>query len=417
MTERTLTPSQLPQLVPTILAGHHVVALTPASNDASWAARATWMLARAAASSGRRVLLVDLGLQGASLDDGANNPTGGGIAEAFSSNRDLQDFVAEQEVAGLHYIGRGTQANDLGAVWSSDRWTRLARGFASEDALLLLAAPPAALAALEIADLAIIVIAPEGFSATSPTFPGITNRLAAGTPLLGVIVREPRPRPSQPIRRPSGARPRPRRNSRAVTGIVGAIAVIVVALMVLSRNSGTEPARAMARRDRTAPATAAMAGRDNPADSLFYSVQVAAHNTLAQAMSHAGEIERLGHLAVVSPTRTGNQGIWYRVLVGALPTARAADSLLQTLWRDGTLERPQGTILRTPDTYRLRASREDLPGLRAQGIPAYIVLSPDKTDLVYVGAFDLAEQASNTDSLLSSAHLAGTLVRRTGSSQ
>ena len=105
------------------------------------------------------------------------------------------------------------------------------------------------------------------------------------------------------------------------------------------------------------------------------------------------------------------------MLVGALPTARAADSLLQALWRDGALERPQGTILRTPDAYRVRASRDDLPGLRARGIPAYIVLAPDKTDLVYVGAFDLAEQASNTDSLLSSAHLAGTLVRRTGSSQ
>src|SRR5512144_2377570 len=113
------------------------------------------MLARAAASSGRRVLLVDLGLEGATLDDGAVNATGGGIAEAFGSNGNLQDFAEEQEVAGLHYIGRGTSAGHLGTVWTSERWARLARGFASEDALLLLAAPPGALASLAIDDLAL----------------------------------------------------------------------------------------------------------------------------------------------------------------------------------------------------------------------------------------------------------------------
>jgi hypothetical protein len=105
------------------------------------------------------------------------------------------------------------------------------------------------------------------------------------------------------------------------------------------------------------------------------------------------------------------------VLAGALPTARAADSVLQRLWDAGLVERPQGTILRTPDTYRLKASRNDLRGLRARGIPAYIVQAPDGTEQVLVGAFDLVDQASTVDSLLGSASLGATLVRRTGSSQ
>jgi hypothetical protein len=119
----------------------------------------------------------------------------------------------------------------------------------------------------------------------------------------------------------------------------------------------------------------------------------------------------------VTPVQVGNQGVWYRVLVGALQDAHAADSVLQDLWQNGVLERPQGTILRAPQAFRLRASRGDLAGLRARGIPAYIVLALDRTDQVYVGAFDLAEQARAIDSLLTAADLSGTLVRRTGFSQ
>jgi hypothetical protein len=264
-------------------------------------------------------------------------------------------------------------------------------------------------------ELAIMVMAPEGYSPSGASFPAINDRLSQGAVLAAVIARESRPRVTPSARRT--ARASSRRGGRTVGGLVGVAVVVAGAVIVLSRSSGTEPARAMARREHATPPAPPAVTQDSPADSLYYSVQVAAHNTLAQAMLHAADIERKGHLAIVSPTRTGNQGVWYRVLVGALPTARAADSLLQTLWQEGALERPQGTILRTPDAYRLRASRDDLPGLRARGIPAYIVLSPDKTDLVYVGAFDLAEQATSTDSLLGSAHLTGTLVRRTGSSQ
>jgi hypothetical protein len=112
--------------------------------------------------------------------------------------------------------------------------------------------------------------------------------------------------------------------------------------------------------------------------------------------------------------------LWYRVLAGALPTARAADSLLQALWRSQRVDRPQGTILRTPEAYRLGRrlppadAEADARGLRGRGIPAYIVGAPDGTARVYVGAFDLPEQAHAVDSLLSAAGVTGTLVQRMG---
>jgi hypothetical protein len=103
-----------------------------------------------------------------------------------------------------------------------------------------------------------------------------------------------------------------------------------------------------------------------------------------------------------------------------LPTARAADSLLQALWRGRRVERPQGTILRTPEAFRLgrrlpvEDAEADARGLRSRGIPAYIVGAPDGTARVYVGAFDRPEQALAVDSLLTAAGITGTLVQRMG---
>jgi hypothetical protein len=416
MTGRRITPAQLPQLGSILFANHHTIALTPATDDAAWAAPAIWAAARAAAAAGRQVLLVDLGLESPGLDQGAIRLNPRGIAEAFTGDLQLHDVAAEQEVAGLHYIGRGATGGDPASLWNSDRWARLARGFASQGALLLLAMPPAALAALRLDGLALMVFAPSGYDPAGGTFPRIAERIAAGAPLIAVVARTA---PASRISSPSRARRVPRRKNRspALAGIAGLIVVLGAGAVLWGRRAEkaslqeTRPARV------SAPAVSVPPPAPDPADSLYYSVQVAAHDQLAQAMAHAAEIEKTGRIVIVTPVQVGNQGVWYRVLVGALQDAHAADSVLQDLWQNGVLERPQGTILRAPQAFRLRASRGDLAGLRARGIPAYIVLALDSTDQVYVGAFDLAEQARAIDSLLTAADLSGTLVRRTGFSQ
>ncbi|MBI4502227.1 MAG: SPOR domain-containing protein [Gemmatimonadetes bacterium] len=285
MTGRTLTPTDLPELVPTLVASSHVIALVATTSDDHWASQAGWAFARAAASSGRRVLFVDIGIGPAHLDAGA------------------------------------TEMASLGVE-------------------------------------------------------------AAGS-------------------------------ARVSTAIFAAVGLAVALALVWSRSSGMDLSRSD-RRARLATARVPDPRTQESADSLYYSVQVAAHNTLPEAMVQAEQLERDGRVAIVSPALLGAQAVWYRVLIGALPTARAADSVLQELWQARLLERPQGTILRTPEAYRIRARGADVTALRGRGIPAYIVPAADGTTLVYAGAFDVAEQALMIDSLLASAHLTGTLVKRTG---
>jgi hypothetical protein len=112
--------------------------------------------------------------------------------------------------------------------------------------------------------------------------------------------------------------------------------------------------------------------------------------------------------------------LWFRVILGALPTAGGADSLLRTLWRRGVVERPNGTVLRTPHALLVRrdatadAAGATAEGLRRQGVAAYIVPAPDGSALVFVGAFETPDQASAADSLLGLTGLQATLAYRMG---
>jgi cell division septation protein DedD len=149
-------------------------------------------------------------------------------------------------------------------------------------------------------------------------------------------------------------------------------------------------------------------------------VQIAAFDQPDQALSYARGAPREASPATVSAVRLGHQGLWYRVIVGAFATASGADSLLRALWDRGTVERPNGTILRTPQAYLIEhqasaeAAAERVEGLRRQGVAAYIVSAPDGSAQVLAGAFEGTDQAGAADSLLRLQGLRATLVQRMG---
>jgi cell division septation protein DedD len=84
------------------------------------------------------------------------------------------------------------------------------------------------------------------------------------------------------------------------------------------------------------------------------------------------------------------------------------------------VDRPQGTILRTPLAYALgafpsaRDARKAAEGLRERGIPAYIVPEADGTARMLLGAFEVPEQAHTADSLLTALGVRGVLITRIG---
>jgi cell division septation protein DedD len=156
-------------------------------------------------------------------------------------------------------------------------------------------------------------------------------------------------------------------------------------------------------------------------DSLPYSLQVAALNTLDRAAEYAVALENRRLVAAVTPIRIGGS-IWYRVILGALPTAADAEAALVGLWRDGLVERGEGAILRTPQAFDLGvresdAAWEETQMLRERGIPAYSVEASLGTARIFVGAFETPDQAAVVESLLMAAGLTATLMTRTGSAR
>jgi cell division septation protein DedD len=421
MIPRDLLRAHLPQTVPTLLADHSVVVLTFVTADEAWAVHAAWDMARAAARAGRRTALVDLSLEHPTLHESAVEAVEEGIVDAFLFETSLNHVARAQNVAGLHFIGAGTMAPNPREVWGHKRWTPLARGFAKEGALMLLFVPVVALPYLTAPADGVCVLADEGLDTGTGALPEIGQLAARGAPLLGVVTER------------SGEGRRTRIMHRAMLPRTRSLTPALATAVVLVASLGTGgyllgKGRRAVGGDRPRPAAAAQpvspgADADNrrvAGDTLYYSVQVAAFQVLSQAMALARDFERSGFLAPVTPVQSGSEGIWYRVLVGAVASPGAADSMLRELWRLGLVEQPQGSILRTPEAFALGVwssvaeAREALRGLRDRGIPAYIVPRPDGTARLYMGAFTGADQADAADSLLARAGLQRTLVARSG---
>ncbi len=457
MTPREVSSAHFPTLAATLLADHTVVALTPATSDFPWATDVAWEAARALARAGRRVGLVDLCLDQPVLHRRASHATEEGIVDALVFGVSLT-HVAKEEERNLYFLAGGSTPPDAEVVYAHERWRRLGRGFRQEGAILLLFVPPSALGRLQ-ADLdGIVVLSPGGYAVGTPAFPAIGERVAAGVPLLAVV-RQGRASGQVASVRPSrvsASHPpltRRRRPSRAPLLGLALAAVVVGGLTVLALRSrsralprqaaapaatpttAAEAATPTTAAEATTPPTAAAAAppptaaaartpaaapaRADAGDSLFYSVQVAAYNQADQATAHAARLARAG-AATVSPVRVGGQGMWYRVMVGALPTPAAADSLLRWLWQQHLVEEPNGTIRRTLLANALAESASPAEaerlaaGLRRRGIAAYIVPAPGGLARVLAGAFEAPDQARAADSLLRLAGLSSTIVLRTG---
>lgn len=421
------------------LEGHTAVAVIPATDNIAWATNKTWSVARSAAATSHRVALVDLSVQRPVLESGAVRTSEEGIVDAFVYDASLTRIAQPQDVPGLHFLGVGSPTVRPQEIWGNPRWEKLANGFKSQGALLLLFVPPQAVPHLALRPDGLIVLAPEGLDPAGPMFHGLEKWLNEGVPLLGVLT-EDTPAPPEPSTEPTAepdTTPTHRARStgtrwnpatwnvgtrRWVFGMVVMVGLVAGAWAVI-RNGGTTslpaaepsppPAAVSDDAAQPEPPTAAAA-----ADSLFYSIQVAAFNTWDRALQHATDLESASLPAAVTPVRLGS-AVWYRVLMGALLTSTHADSALRGLWADGLVEADQGTILRTPQAFDLgmwesaAQARDEAARLRAEGIPAYTLAAPLGTRIL-VGAFENPDQAAVIQSLLTGAGLTVTLTTRTG---
>jgi hypothetical protein len=420
----TTSPRQLPlsrlgHLIPPLVESQALVALVPTTADLVWAAKAAWDIARIAARGGRRVALVDLGVEEPSLHQTVGLTPSDGIVDAFEYGVSLAK--AAHEVDGVFFIGAGSYTASAGDLYAHPRWRKLQAGFRSEGALLLLFISATGLGKLSAVADGAIVLAPEGLDPASAVGQELALVVERGTPLLGVARDRWMPTPSatpafdpppEPSHRPRGAR------AAVVTLVLAGAAVGGWALFATATESFLSPSREptpsppittpVPRPESTPPARPPAR-----ADTLGWTIQLAAYGAAANALAHADRLaNENGISALVSPVQQSGAGtVWYRVLAGSYASREAAAAARDELWRRGTTARGIGDLLRAPYSFA-PATDTSLAALRRRGLPAVRWRSR-----VLIGAFETPEQAAFTEATLTRARVRATLLPRVGTAQ
>jgi cell division protein FtsN len=418
MTHRALPRSRLGNLIPALVESQALVALVPATGDLGWAAHAVWDVARAAVHEGRRVALVDLWIEEPRLHEVVGCTPSDGIVDAFEYGVSLSK--AAHQVDGVFFIAAGSYTPSRGELFGHDRWKKLQAGFRSEGALLLLYLSAGALARLSAVPDGLLVLAPDGFEPESSIGQGILATMERGIPLLGVVRERWTPPPAQAPPEPAPAGrgrasgevglPRPAQRPRRRA----ARPVVVVATLAAGAAGGWGLLARDTRQPRVVPpptppaVSRAQAPAPPRADTLAWTVQLAAYGTLSKALGLADRLTAAeGVGAFVTPVPLGRGTVWYRVLAGPYPTRDSAAAARVALWLRGTVPNGQGDLLRAPYSLALR-SISDLDSLRRHGIPAFRA----GRGPTLVGAFESPEQASLLQAQLARAGIQATLITR-----
>ena len=409
---RQLPLSRLGHLIPPLVESQALVALVPTTADLVWAAKAAWDIARIAARGGRRVALVDLGVEEPSLHQTVGLTPSDGIVDAFEYGVSLSK--AAHEVDGVFFIAAGSYTASTGDLYAHARWRKLQAGFRSEGALLLLFISATGLGKLSAVADGAIVLAPEGLDPASTVGVELAAVAERGTPLLGVARDRWMPTPSSTPSVEAVAAPGHRgRGARAAVATlvlagaaVGGWALFAPATELLRTPPESTPIAPPTRTPPPAPVAA-------PLDTLPWTIRLAAYGTAAKALAHADQLaDEAGIPALVTPVQqNGARTVWYRVLAGSYATREAAAAARDSMWRRGTTARGIGDLLRAPYSFA-PATDTSLTALRRQGLPAVRWRSR-----ILIGAFETREQAAFTEAKLTRARVRATLLPRVGTAQ
>lgn len=439
MTTRTIPRERLSAALPPVTTSQTLLALVPVTSDVTWAAETAWSIARAAATGGRQVILVDLCFDEPVLHRPVGDSVDNGIVDAFEYGVSLSYVSRAHLDRTLFFIPTGTDAGDPARVLASTRWSRLSRGLGASGALLLLYLTPSSLAQLGATADGIVVLAPQGFDPESTPIPKLDAVVESGVPLLAVVS-EGSTQPgadaaatpvaattlgaAEPRRAGEGhAHVRPRRIGRWI--VAGAVPIAAVALFVLLRNPGQADTPSTPPDTAAAPPAAVVqepepqpeppAPELPPApDALPFAtatpfvVQVAAYDVADQARARADRLRSANRDAFVTVLALGSLGTWYRVYLGPYASAQQAVDARAALWAARSVRRGEGMVRRAP--FSLEVPLELRADVEGAGLVTYVV-----EDRLLVGAFESPQQTTVTEQILTQAGVPFTLVERTES--
>ncbi|MEX1187438.1 MAG: hypothetical protein WEA80_12680 [Gemmatimonadaceae bacterium] len=334
----------------------------------------------------------------------------------------------EHQVAGssrLFVLPSGTDDVRQDGVYESTRWLALAREFRKHGSLLLIvasAAAPGLRRLVESVDGAVVV----GKALVNPP-PQFLVLKRIPSPDSPPLPKRPRPTREIPMEDerllPAGLSPR----AYASAGLAALVLVLAVTtFLITQRAPSSENAAPRVSAPIAVPAPPApdsvLVG--NPRDSAVaaaYAVEFLAANTLEGANFELREKLKAVPAGTISPVPVGPDRItWYRVVGGAYPEIRSADSLLVAVRRSRVVAESAGFVVRVPFALLVDsvATAGGVPGALqkylARGLPVYALLQPEGTALVYAGAFAAPADAAVLQDSLSSAGIRSLLVYRKG---
>ena len=400
--------------------------------DAESSARVALGAARATARE-RRVAVADLMGAPSVLGALASAADAPGIIDSFLRGVSLNDIAqpAADGTPSLFILPRGNAPTLPEEMLHSDRWRRLAAGFAEAGALLLIVAragTPALDALVRQTD-------------------GVVSVGAADIPMEWRVIAQAGERVPAPTPIAAPPQRRPRARGRRVVAVALGVGLVIAGIALWQRatrgaasTAGAPPPTAQVQPVRGAtpgatlqPATAPVAPPAdtvrvsdpvNPLDSAAaaqFAVELVATNTATGA--NLWIRERGNQLAglTVSPVLLGVEGSrWHKVIAGAWHNRAGADSLLAALRDDDVLRAGSGVVVRVPLALLLEAgvprgaASARVSALAARGVPAYALVQDDGSVRLFAGAFETAAAAVPLDADLRAAGLAPQLAYRTG---
>jgi hypothetical protein len=414
-----------------VLGSYSAIVVT--SSDPLAAAYVALGIARAEAEH-RRSVVGDLVGDLAPLRSLVTEEEAPGITDSFLYGVSLNKIGYDVEgVPNLYVMPSGIDPLIDAEIMQSDRWTKLASGFAEAGAFLVLVASSDARGLGDLAEqLDGVVLVKDADLVNAPSAL-ILARVAGPTPTLKI-----------PLHRISaGAAHWPRR--RWLYPALGALAVLVLggfglALVLGRARQSTRPAGAVVAAvpvPRPVPPPPRAPAENlyipppvNAIDSLSaaaFSVELLVANTAEGANLFVRKNGAALPAAAVSPVPIGpEQATWYRVTAGAYTTRDQADSLLRKL-RESRLVADDSVdhVMQTPlalliDSVPSQGGIGDaisaaVQKYAARGLPVYTLMQDDGGARIYAGAFKTASQSAELIKSLRAAGLKPVLVYRTGS--
>ncbi|HYW51621.1 MAG TPA: hypothetical protein VE861_13495 [Gemmatimonadaceae bacterium] len=447
--------------------GAHAVLVT--GKDPIAAARVAIGIGRVQ-SRARRVAIGDLVGETDPLQRLVTGDDPHGIVDSFLYGVSLNKIARQVDEAGMLFVmPSGTEPVITADIMGNERWHRLAAGFREVGALLVLVAQSDAEGVHELAAMMDgVIVAGDATSVLSVPRNSVLAHVEApaapeaAPPVVAVpapvIAAPSAPAAEEPPRaRTSPVAPAAEKGTRgaaaapAASGIPKAVmiaaTVAVVAIgawFAFGRKSAPEPtvdrpdvSESLAVDDTSnAEPVAAPSGNDadsvstlrieNPQDSaraVAYGVVLVATNDEGAALARWADLGNKVPAGTVSMARIrGESGRFFQMQAGAYARPRQADSLLAALRANGRLNAGAGSVKSMPLALMLEAGvgRRAAPnvanGYAQRQIAAYPLLQPDGTAMIFVGAFENAEQAVPLRNELRAKGVSSTLHYRTGRS-